>query len=132
MGLPEYHMPIHSNAVYGFILEDPDDPDERDKYDLSAPYQRDSVWTVDRRRNLIRSLLMGLPIGNIILSHLPYRGGSPYSYRVIDGKQRIETLRMFANDEFSVPGDWFTDTKTGESIAKDEVVWSDLSPSITR
>ena len=38
--------------------------------DLNAPYQRGSVWTLDMRRNLIKSLLMGLPVGSIIVGVL--------------------------------------------------------------
>lgn len=79
-------------------------------FDLSAPYQRGSVWTVDMRRALIRSLLMGIQPGAVYLSHLPYDPGRPeVAYRVIDGKQRIETVMAFAASEFSVPADWFGD-----------------------
>lgn len=79
--------------------------DEVDHFDLNAPYQRGSVWTLDQRRALIKSLLMGLPVGSVITSAMPYQ--SAVSYRVIDGKQRVETIRGFWTGEFTVPGWWF-------------------------
>jgi hypothetical protein len=62
-------------------------------FDLGPEYQRGSVWTLEQRRNLIRSLIMGLPIGSIVLND---RGpgavvvdvfGSPAMFGVIDGNQ---------------------------------------------
>jgi hypothetical protein len=88
MGLPEYHMPISGVSIYQIEMHANDG-----RYDLNAPYQRDTVWEVTRRRNLIRSLLMGIPTGTLILSDLPYREGSEHYFRVVDGKQRIEPAR---------------------------------------
>lgn len=81
---------------------------DTEHFDLAAPYQRGSVWTEDQRRALIKSIVMGLPVGAIITSQVPYYQGGP-SYRVVDGKQRIETLRAFVANELVVPGWWFTD-----------------------
>lgn len=75
----------------------------RDKLDLNPPYQRGSVWDDARRRNLMRSLLMGLPIGSVVLNrrdHAPAPAGSTaaaHYIAVVDGKQRIETLRAVAD-----------------------------------
>lgn len=76
------------------------------KFDLDAPYQRASVWTVDQRRALIKSLLMGLPIGAVVFAGLPYQEGRA-SFRVLDGKQRIEAVRAFFAGEFDTPRDWW-------------------------
>lgn len=96
----------------------------RDTYDLNAPYQRGSVWTETQRCALMKSLYMGLPIGAITVAKLSYRADAK-SYRVIDGKQRIETVRAFVNGKFTIPGKWLrsqelsTDTK--------DVSWGGLS-----
>jgi len=109
------------------------DPGTGVEYDLDAPYQRRSVWTKEQRRNLIKSLFMGLPVGSVTVSKLPWRDYLPETqpnYRVVDGKQRIETVRAFANNGFSVPASWFRpDALTDAAVAsgKTEVTWDDLS-----
>ena len=80
------------------------------------PYQRDDVWTHDQRIALIRSWLDGTPIPSIIVNDR-YTGrwaaanGSPVvegpGIAVIDGKQRLETARMWFDSEFAVPASWF-------------------------
>lgn len=73
-----------------------------DGMNLVPEYQRGSVWTLDQRRALILSLTQGLPIGAIFVNNR-----SVFDSAIIDGKQRIETIRAFAADEFDVPGEWF-------------------------
>lgn len=77
----------------------------RDEYDADAPYQRGNVWTVAQRQNLIKSLLLNLPVGSIIYADLD-RDFAP-GFRIVDGKQRFTTVRMFVDDEFPVPAWWF-------------------------
>ncbi|KAB1645441.1 hypothetical protein F8O06_04880 [Pseudoclavibacter sp. CFCC 14310] len=49
--------------------------------------------------------------------------GSDAMCGVIDGKQRIETMRAWASDEFSVPADWFDDKDiTPEAVDSDGMV----------
>jgi hypothetical protein len=79
--------------------------------DINPPYQREPVWEVERKRNLIRSLIIGLPIGAIFLNERGYKPDAPH-YAVIDGKQRILAVYGFTNEEFSVPAEWFPDGYT--------------------
>ena len=87
---------------------------------LSPPYQRGDVWGMTRRKNLIRSILLGIPIPSIIINDRASAGWDDYTTcAVIDGKQRMTTILMFLENQFSVPGDWFgTDG---------EIVFSNLS-----
>lgn len=68
---------------------------------LDPPYQRGSVWTELQRRSLVLSMLQGLPIGAVFINHRTWNA----SY-VVDGRQRIETVRAFINEGFTVPGEW--------------------------
>ena len=77
----------------------------RKHFRLDAPYQRGSVWDDDRRRNLMRSLLLGLPVGSIILNDTRNHHRDDYIV-VIDGKQRIEAVRAFVDDELAIPATW--------------------------
>lgn len=92
------------------------------RFDLDQPYQRGVVWGLRRQQNLIKSLLMGIPVPAIMLndrfgaefSHHGYSRDRCWSYAVVDGKQRITALRRFLNSEFSVPAGWFADGADGE------------------
>jgi hypothetical protein len=83
--------------------------------DFDPPYQRQPVWGVRRRQRLIKSLLMGLPVGAITVNRRDHSGfsapghvpGKSAPFAVIDGKQRWQTLVMFGKDEFPVPRSWF-------------------------
>lgn len=129
--LTEFSLSAHSRPVGAYTLhltapEIGGRPVE-DPYDLDAPYQRGSVWTADQRRALVKSFLMGLPVGNVIVARLPYN--IEKFYRVVDGRQRIETMRLFVANEFTVPGWWFSaDQLTeGETARHRDVTFSDLN-----
>lgn len=70
---------------------------------LDAEYQRGSVWSVEQKQNLIRSLLMDLPIGSIVVNERP---DVLEGFYVIDGKQRVEALRDLVDDKFPIPASW--------------------------
>lgn len=75
---------------------------------LDAPYQRGDVWGVKRRQNLIKSILLGIPIPSLIINNrLDANWENDYRVAVIDGKQRITTILMFADSAFPVLGEWF-------------------------
>lgn len=69
---------------------------------LDPDFQRRDAWTVQRKSQYIESLILGIPTPQIILAERKEKRGS---YLVIDGKQRLLSLRQFsasANDkEFS-------------------------------
>ena len=101
MILPNYTLQTGNFTIEHYLVR----PGRENTFDLNAPYQRGSVWTVEQRRLFINSILCGFPIPGVFVAELPY--GGEFSYRVIDGKQRIETIRMFANNELTVPSAWF-------------------------
>lgn len=75
-------------------------------YVLDPAYQRGSVWSLEQKRNLIRSLFLGIPIGVIFLNRRGWHDEDAVSQRVIDGKQRLEAIRGFVAGEFEIPGEW--------------------------
>ena len=93
--------------------------------EMNPPYQRGDVWTVEQRRNLIRSLLLGVPIAALVLNR---RGsnqawqdneGDPGEtwYAVVDGKQRLTTMVMWFDSKLFVPADWFAPESLPEGMA---------------
>lgn len=69
--------------------------------ELSPSFQRRDAWGVDRKSAFIESLILGLPIPQIILAERKDQRGA---YIVIDGKQRLLSIRQYSvteeNDEF--------------------------------
>jgi hypothetical protein len=124
--LPELSLSPSNRTAMHYLTSwrDADDPDP---FDLDAPYQRGAVWTVEQRRNLIRSLIMGVPIGAVIVAHQGYETQS--TYRVVDGQQRIRALRAWVAGEFAVPGWWWhaTELADGEAARGRDVTIADLS-----
>jgi hypothetical protein len=126
--LPRLHMQMYSFPVDQYAGW----ADKPDRLDLNPPYQRGSVWGVERKRNLIRSLLMGLPIGAVFLNSRHIMQPD----RVVDGKQRIEAILDFLGDGLAVPAEWFAETDlipaaVGQwgrgHLSTDIVVYSDLT-----
>lgn len=75
---------------------------------LDAPYQRGDVWSDQRRVNLIKSILLGVPIPSIIINDRFSAGWDDnLSCVVIDGKQRITSILRFMLNQLFVPGEWF-------------------------
>lgn len=100
--LPRLSLQPYNRTVDHYTV-----PSRRDRFDVNQDYQRGSVWDLERRRNLIRSLLQYLPIGSIIVNDRGYVPGGPDT-AIIDGKQRLETLWAFTDDEFAIPLGWLS------------------------
>lgn len=60
--------------------------------ELNPEFQRREAWNDEKKSLFIESILIGLPIPQIVLAE---RKDRPGSYLVIDGKQRLLTLRKF-------------------------------------
>jgi len=73
---------------------------------LSPPYQRGDVWGPIRQRNLIFSILAGIPIPSIVVNdRFVAEWGEEIA--VIDGKQRMTAILAFLESRLPVPGEWF-------------------------
>lgn len=68
-----------------------------EKINLSPAFQRGHVWPVGTRRKLIANIVQGRPIPAIFL--YKEASGSKYSYNILDGKQRIESLILFVGSK---------------------------------
>lgn len=60
---------------------------------LNPKFQRRDAWENKRKSSFIESLLLGLPIPQIVLAESNIKRGS---YIVVDGKQRLLSIRQFA------------------------------------
>lgn len=66
---------------------------DRGNIDLDPSFQRRSAWSEQKQSLFIESLILGLPIPQLILADAKGKKGS---FIVIDGKQRLLAIRRFA------------------------------------
>ena len=63
------------------------------KINLAPPFQRGHVWDLKTRQRLLENMVTSRPIPAIFLYKEP--DGSQFSYNILDGKQRLESLILF-------------------------------------
>ncbi len=69
--------------------------------DIEIPeFQRTYVWNQNRASRFVESLLIGLPVPGIFL----YRAKDAQTLRVIDGQQRLQSLKYFYKGKFADTG----------------------------
>lgn len=73
---------------------------------LNPPYQRRSVWTRKDRIFFLDTIFNGYPCPAIFL-HKTTNDSGKSTYHVVDGKQRLETIIMFAENRLAMPKDHF-------------------------
>lgn len=81
------------------------DLQENNKLDLDPPYQRRSVWTPKDQRFFLDTIFRNYPSPAIFL-HKTVSDEGKTKYHVVDGKQRIETIIAFVNNEIKVSPDY--------------------------
>lgn len=84
---------------------------------LEPDYQRGHVWTKSQRVAFVEYGLMGGESGMNILTNCPgWMGDFRGPYEVVDGLQRITSVRMFLNNEIKAFGHYkkeYTDKMRG-------------------
>lgn len=68
---------------------------EKDYINIAPTYQRRHRWDTTKRSQLIESFLMNIPIPPIFLFENQYN-----QYEVMDGRQRLETIRGYLSNLF--------------------------------
>lgn len=87
---------------------------EQGNIDLNPNFQRRNAWNDEKRSRLIESLIIGVPIPEVVLAEDPNRRKS---FIVIDGKQRLLTIMGFLDPKI---GYWnrpkLSKIKSGSSL----------------
>lgn len=65
---------------------------------LDPAYQRRNVWQAKAKSQFIESLLLGIPIPQILLAS---KAGQKNSFLVLDGKQRLNTIKEFIDGKYA-------------------------------
>lgn len=81
---------------------------ESGELDLDTEYQRDTIWSKERKSLLIDSILKDVDIPKIYLAHFP----KEKRYECIDGKQRIASILDFSSGALQLEsGESFTELR---------------------
>lgn len=104
------------NEGYRFASEEEDrdnrinfDPFVIDANGEKKHYQRGLVWTLEQKQNLIESIYQDIEIGKFLfrynswerLSEIEKETGKRYSWDCVDGKQRLDAILGFIQNEFA-------------------------------
>lgn len=91
------------------VIADFYENDKAGKYNYNAIYQRDRVWSQEKKSFLIDSILKNYPIPPIFLRLCINADTGKTTYDVIDGKQRLTSIREFIEGKFPLPDDFGDD-----------------------
>lgn len=70
------------------------------RLDLSADYQRNSVWPPKARAYLVDTVLMDRPIPMLFVARVRDSNKNKIKYRVIDGQQRLRAVFSYFENKF--------------------------------
>lgn len=99
---------------------------KREIIDLQPDFQRDLVWNVKKKQGLIDTILRQWEFPPVFLIE-PNHSESQV-YEVLDGQQRLNSIRSFIDDEFPVDGEMAPQDKFIRSL--DGMVFSELPREI--
>lgn len=80
-----------------FTLREVVDQIAENDIDLAPDFQRDFVWKQRQRTRLVESVLLGIPLPAFYFNQ--DRDGT---YQVVDGVQRLTTIRLFMTDDHTL------------------------------
>ena len=78
--------------------------------DMDPDFQRAHVWTEDKQIHYLKHILRGgTSARDIYWNHPGWMGNWKGTMVLVDGKQRLEAIRLFLNNEVKVYGSHFCD-----------------------
>ena len=82
-------------------------------YDFNPIYQRDLVWSTEKKQEFVKKLLIGDVDLRPTFITAPYKK-SKREYEVLDGKQRMMSIIQFVQNQFPVEGLYYKDLTMGD------------------
>lgn len=104
-----------------FSLKQINDLIDDEDIELSPDFQRNFIWDETRQSRLIESILLGLPLPSIYLSQ--YKDGR---LTIVDGLQRIMTIRRFLDDKLRLNNLEYINECNGKTYSQLKEVFSPL------
>ncbi len=66
--------------------------------DLAPDYQRGYIWSNEYKDQLILSIILNYPIGNIVINNLDHPNERNARQELVDGKQRLTTIYRYMEE----------------------------------
>lgn len=82
-------------------------------YDFNPVYQRNLVWTTEKKQAFIKKLIIGDIDLCPTLIMPPFKEGR-HEFEVLDGKQRMMAVIQFIQGQFPVEGFYYKDLSSGD------------------
>lgn len=98
-GITSYRDSVVVNADW--TIETINSQMSKGNIDLQPAFQRRNAWDDVRKSRLIESIIVGMPVPNIVLAENKEHKGR---FIVIDGKQRLAAINEFMNNQYSLRG----------------------------
>lgn len=98
------------------------------RYELQPDYQRQSgIWSEDKRQLFIDSLINGYDVPKLYFHRLPASPPPSKVFAIVDGKQRLETIRGFLEGDFTLSDDFVDSQADGAPDAAAGKSYSQLT-----
>lgn len=108
--LGNIYKPLWFSSEISVPLDDIEAEITHNRTNMSPPYQRGDVWTLDQRERFMGHLLQGGEVQPIVFHRTPDHRDA----EVIDGKQRVTTILMWLRGEIGARLDDETLVKIGD------------------
>lgn len=115
-------QPTSIQSLYGWYADR--------KLFVNRRYQRKLVWTLEEKQKLIESILKKYPIPAILLAE---KAGTPGSFEIIDGLQRLHAIISFIETSYSSIQDKYFNLKhfpTARSRADEKLFFETESSNL--
>jgi len=102
----------------------------RDNIDADPAHQRPQIQDNNKRKGIIEAMISGIDIGEIKLNQT---SEDPEELEVIDGSNRLRSIRQFADNEFSISEKTFSELSSEEqdiflNYPLRYIIYDNLSP----
>jgi len=102
----------------------------RDNIDADPPHQRPQIQDNNKRKGIIEAMMSGIDIGEVKLNQT---SEDPEELEVIDGSNRLRSIRQFFNNKFSISEKTFADLSSDEqdiflNYPLRYIIYDNLSP----
>jgi len=102
----------------------------RDNIDADPPHQRPQIQDNNKRKGIIEAMVSGIDIGEVKLNQT---SEDPEELEVIDGSNRLRSIRQFSDNKFSVYEKTFSELSSEEqdiflNYPLRYIIYDNLSP----